>query len=131
MKVTHNRNIFHETCSLLVFPYFLLIAFDKLYLFSPQLSLYLLFFPSFSLASAKINFIPLLLSPAFAIRRSFPYFTNFFVIFFKFFLIFVVSIQFSSSLAWLHLRVRTVAKRHMRSSMFTASFILVSCVKLP
>ena len=29
------------------------------------------------------------------------------------------------------LRVRTVAKRHMRSSMFTASFILVSCVKLP
>ena len=30
-----------------------------------------------------------------------------------------------------HLRVRTVAKRHMRSSMFTASFILVSCVKLP
>ena len=30
-----------------------------------------------------------------------------------------------------YLRVRTVAKRHMRSSMFTASFILVSCVKLP
>ena len=29
------------------------------------------------------------------------------------------------------LRVRTVAKRHMRSSMFTASFILVSGVKLP
>ena len=29
------------------------------------------------------------------------------------------------------LRVRTVAKRHMRSSMFTESFILVSCVKLP
>ena len=29
------------------------------------------------------------------------------------------------------LRVRTVAKRHMRSSLFTASFILVSCVKLP
>ena len=29
------------------------------------------------------------------------------------------------------LRVRTVAKRHMRSPMFTASFILVSCVKLP
>ena len=29
------------------------------------------------------------------------------------------------------LRVRTVAKRHMRSSMFTASFILVSCVKQP
>ena len=29
------------------------------------------------------------------------------------------------------LRVRTVAKRHMRSFMFTASFILVSCVKLP
>ena len=29
------------------------------------------------------------------------------------------------------LRVRTVAKRHMRYSMFTASFILVSCVKLP
>ena len=29
------------------------------------------------------------------------------------------------------LRVRTVAKRHMRSSMFTASFILVSRVKLP
>ena len=29
------------------------------------------------------------------------------------------------------LRVRTVAKRHIRSSMFTASFILVSCVKLP
>ena len=29
------------------------------------------------------------------------------------------------------LRVRTVAKRHKRSSMFTASFILVSCVKLP
>ena len=28
------------------------------------------------------------------------------------------------------LRVRTVAKRHMRYSMFTASFILVSCVKL-
>ena len=32
---------------------------------------------------------------------------------------------------WNALRVRTVAKRHMRSSMFTASFILVSCVKLP
>ena len=31
----------------------------------------------------------------------------------------------------MYLRVRTVAKRHMRSSMFTASFILVSCVKLP
>ena len=31
----------------------------------------------------------------------------------------------------LFLRVRTVAKRHMRSPMFTASFILVSCVKLP
>ena len=30
----------------------------------------------------------------------------------------------------INLRVRTVAKRHMRSSMFTASFILVSCVKL-
>ena len=30
-----------------------------------------------------------------------------------------------------HLRVRTVAKRHMRSFMFTASFILVSGVKLP
>ena len=30
-----------------------------------------------------------------------------------------------------HLRVRTVAKRHLRSPMFTASFILVSCVKLP
>ena len=30
-----------------------------------------------------------------------------------------------------HLRVPTVAKRHMRSSMFTGSFILVSCVKLP
>ena len=29
------------------------------------------------------------------------------------------------------LRVRTVTKRHMRSSMFTASFILVSWVKLP
>ena len=29
------------------------------------------------------------------------------------------------------LRVRTVAKRHVRSSVFTASFILVSCVKLP
>ena len=29
------------------------------------------------------------------------------------------------------LRVRTFAKRHMRFSMFTASFILVSCVKLP
>ena len=29
------------------------------------------------------------------------------------------------------LRVRTVAKRHMRSFMFTESFILVSCVKLP
>ena len=29
------------------------------------------------------------------------------------------------------LRVRTVAKRHMRSSIFTASIILVSCVKLP
>ena len=29
------------------------------------------------------------------------------------------------------LRVRTVAKRHMRSPMFAASFILVSCVKLP
>ena len=29
------------------------------------------------------------------------------------------------------LRVQTVAKRHMRSSMFTASFILVSRVKLP
>ena len=29
------------------------------------------------------------------------------------------------------LRVRTVAKRHMKSPMFTASFILVSCVKLP
>ena len=29
------------------------------------------------------------------------------------------------------LRVRTVAKRYMRSSMFTASFILVLCVKLP
>ena len=29
------------------------------------------------------------------------------------------------------LRVRTVAKRHMRSSMFTASSIMVSCVKLP
>ena len=29
------------------------------------------------------------------------------------------------------LRVRTVAKTHMRSPMFTASFILVSCVKLP
>ena len=29
------------------------------------------------------------------------------------------------------LRVRTVAKRHKRSSMFTASFIVVSCVKLP
>ena len=28
------------------------------------------------------------------------------------------------------LRVRTVAKRYVRSSMFTASFILVSCVKL-
>ena len=28
------------------------------------------------------------------------------------------------------LRVRTVAKRHIRSFMFTASFILVSCVKL-
>ena len=31
----------------------------------------------------------------------------------------------------INLRVRMVAKRHMRSSMFTASFILVSCVKLP
>ena len=30
-----------------------------------------------------------------------------------------------------YLRVRTVAKRHMGSSMFTATFILVSCVKLP
>ena len=29
------------------------------------------------------------------------------------------------------LRVQTVAKRHLRSSMFTASFILVACVKLP
>ena len=29
------------------------------------------------------------------------------------------------------LRVRTVAKSHMRSSVFTTSFILVSCVKLP
>ena len=29
------------------------------------------------------------------------------------------------------LRVRTVAKRHMRFSIFTASFILVSGVKLP
>ena len=28
-------------------------------------------------------------------------------------------------------RVRTVAKRHMRSSMFTVPFILVPCVKLP
>ena len=33
-------------------------------------------------------------------------------------------------LVLVQLRVRTVAKRHMRSSMFTASFILVSCVKL-
>ena len=30
-----------------------------------------------------------------------------------------------------NLRVRTVAKRHMRSSMFAVSFILVSCFKLP
>ena len=29
------------------------------------------------------------------------------------------------------LRVRTVAKRYMRSSMFTGSFILVSRVKIP
>ena len=28
-------------------------------------------------------------------------------------------------------KVQTVAKRHVRSSMFTASFILVPCVKLP
>ena len=32
---------------------------------------------------------------------------------------------------YIGLRVRTVAKRHMRSPMFTASFILVSCFKLP
>ena len=33
-------------------------------------------------------------------------------------------------LIFFHLRVRTVAKRHIRSSMFTASLILVSFVKL-
>ena len=36
-----------------------------------------------------------------------------------------------SSRHLLVLRVRTVAKKHLRSSMFTASFILVLCVKLP
>ena len=36
-----------------------------------------------------------------------------------------------SSILWHMLRVRTVAKRHMRFLMFTVSFILVSCVKLP
>ena len=46
----------------------------------------------------------------------------------------VGSLDRGSACGWvgaLALRVRTVAKRHVRSPMFTASFILVSCVKLP
>ena len=40
-------------------------------------------------------------------------------------------LSFSCFLNVLTLRVRTVAKRHMGSSMFTPSVNMVSCVKLP
>ena len=81
-----------------IFSYFLLITIDKIiFTFFPQLPLYPLFSLLFSCFC--VNFIPLLLSPAFPSWRSFSYFTNFFISFFKFFLIFVVSIQFSSSIS--------------------------------
>ena len=48
-----------------------------------------------------------------------------------FFLHHYISVMIKFYFFTICLRVRTVAKRHMRSSMFTASFILVSWVKLP
>ena len=48
-----------------------------------------------------------------------------------FFNVFNLQGEVTATVLILNLRVRTVAKRHVRSSMFTAFFILVSCVKLP
>ena len=84
--------------SFLVFPHLLLITIDRIILtFFLNFLFTLSLFPPFLLFC--FNFILLLLSPAFSIRRSWSYFTNFFISFFKFFLISVVSIQFSSSIS--------------------------------
>ena len=97
--------------SLLVFPHFLLITIDRIiFTFFLNFFFTLSLFPPLLLFC--LNFIPLLLCPAFPIRRSFSYFTNFFISFFKFFLIFVVLIQFSSSITSTSTKILSkVAKR--------------------